>query len=94
MRPLVKPSTYRAFEMSFSLESICQRIEQGITDYGGDYQRLFNGSYRWVNIRTLYNRALAPDEVILCFRDVDEEKRRELQNTLILQDSRDTIYIF
>ena len=44
----------------------------------------------FINIRTLYNRALAPDEVILCFRDVDEEKRRELQNTLILQDALDT----
>ena len=89
MRLLVKPSTFRIFETSFSLESIRQRIAQGIADYGGDYQRQFGDTYRWVNIRTLYNRDLAPDEVILCFRDVDEEKRRELQNTIILQDALD-----
>ena len=89
MRPLVKPSTYRTFEVSFSLESIRQRIDQGIDDYGGDYQRLFGDSYRWVNIRTLYDRERAPNEVILCFRDVDEEKRRELQTTMILQDALD-----
>lgn len=88
-RPFVKPSTFRLFEVSFSLESICQRMEQGIADYGGDYQRLFGDTYRWVNIRTLYNPELAPDEVILCFRDVDEEKRRELQHTIILQDALD-----
>ncbi len=90
MQPLVKPSTYRAFEVNFSLESICQRMDQGIADYGGDYQRLFDGTYRWVNIRTLYDRERAPDAVILCFRDVDEEKRRELQTTLILQNALDT----
>lgn len=89
IRPLVRPSTFRTFENSFSLENIRQRIEQGVEDYGGDYQRLFGDSYRWVNIRTLYNREVAPDEVILCFRDVDEEKRREMQNTIILQDALD-----
>ena len=87
MRPLVKPSTYQAFESSFSLESIRTRTAQDIPDYGGDYQRLFDDTYRWVNIRSLYNRDLFPDEVILCFRDVDEEKRRDLQHTIILQDA-------
>ena len=62
-------------------------MDQGVADYGGDYLRLFGDTYRWVNIRTLYDRELAPDEVILCFRDVDEERRRDLQNTIILQDA-------
>lgn len=89
MRTVVKPSTFRAFEESFSLDNIRWRIDQNISDYGGDYQRLFGDTYRWVNIRTLYDREIAPNEVILCFRDVDEEKRRELQNTIILQDALD-----
>lgn len=89
MRTLVKPSTYRTFEESFSLESIRERVAQGIGDYGGDYQRLFGDTYRWVNIRTLYNPEASPDGVILCFRDIDEEKRWELQNTIILQDALD-----
>ena len=89
MRPLMRPSTFRTFETSFSLENIRQRIDTGVSDYGEDFQRLFEDGYRWVNIRTLYNQEVAPDEVILCFRYVDEEKRRELQNTLILQDALD-----
>ena len=89
MRPVVNPSIYQTFIESFSLDSIFQRMEQGVADYGGDYQRLFGENYRWVNIRTLYDPELAPDEVILCFRDVDEEKRRELQHTVILQDALD-----
>lgn len=86
---VVRPNTFRAFEESFSLERIRTRAEQGIADYGGDYQRRFGNAYRWVNIRTLYNPELIPKEVILCFRDVDEEKRRELQHTIILQEALD-----
>ena len=86
---VVRPSTFQAFEKSFSLESIRQRVSQGIADHGGDYQRRFGGTYRWVNIRTLYNPELIPNEVILCFRDVDAEKRREMQHTLILQEALD-----
>ena len=89
MRLLVKPEVYQAFKENFSLENIRKRIDQGVTDYGGDYQRRFGDTYRWVNIRTLYNRKLAPGEVILCFRDVDEEKRRELKTTILLQDALD-----
>lgn len=89
IRPLVKSSTYQAFEQSFSLESICKRVMQGMPDYGGDYQRKFDGVYRWVNIRTLYDAKVAPDEVILCFRDVDEEKRREFDHLSLLQDALD-----
>ena len=84
---VVKPSTFQALEASFSLESIRQRVEQGIADYGGDYQRRFGDTYRWVNIRTLYDPDLTPNEVILCFRDVDAEKRRELSNMIILQEA-------
>ena len=86
---VVRPDTFRAFETSFSLEHIRQRTARGIPDYGGDYQRRFGQVYRWVNIRTLYDPELNPNEVILCFRDVDEEKRRELQHTIILQEALD-----
>ena len=86
---VVRPSTFQVLESSFSLESIRERVERNIPDYGGDYQRRFGEHYRWVNIRTLYDPALTPNEVILCFRDVDEEKRRELQHTIILQEALD-----
>ena len=89
MQKLVSPTTYQAFEASFSLEQIRNRVARGIADYGGDYQRRFGDVYRWVNIRTLYDPQLIPDKVILCFRDVDEEKRRELQHTIILQEALD-----
>lgn len=85
----VEPNTQTTFENSFSLQSIQARVEKEIPDYGGDYQRRFGDTYRWVNVRTLYSPELAPDEVILCFRDVDAEKNQQMQHTLVLQDALD-----
>ena len=90
IKTLVEPSTYKEFETSFSLDSIRQRVAARISDYGGDFQRRFGKVYKWVNIRTLYAPELAPDEVILCFREVDIEKRQQLQHTILLQEALET----
>ena len=84
---LVDPETFQEFSLAFSLESIRQRVAAKIPDYGGDYQRRFGDVYKWVNIRTLYDGSRAPDEVILCFREVDLEKRLQLQHMNILQEA-------
>ena len=89
MSAVVRPSTFQAVETSFSIENMRQRVHQGVSDYGGDFQRKFGSEYRWVNIRSLYNEKLAPDEVILCFRDVDDEKKRSLQHIAVLQAALD-----
>lgn len=87
---LVEPETFHEFALAFSLESIRQRVAAKIPDYGGDYQRRFGDVYKWVNVRTLYDDSRAPDEVILCFREVDLEKRQQLQHMRILQEALDT----
>ena len=87
---LVDPETFQEFSLAFSLESIRQRVAAKIPDYGGDYQRRFGDVYKWVNIRTLYDGVRAPDEVILCFREVDVEKRQQLQQMRILEEALDT----
>ena len=87
---LVDPETFQEFSLAFSLESIRQRVAAKIPDYGGDYQRRFGDVYKWVNIRTLYDGSRAPDEVILCFREVDLEKRLQLQHMNILQEALET----
>ena len=90
IKEFVEESTYETFEESFSVESIRKRVEANVHDYGGDFRRKFDGVYQWVNIRTLYDAERAPDEVIWCFRNVDVEKRQQLQHTLLLQQALDT----
>ena len=90
VQALVEPGTFQEFRTCFSLESIRQRVGNHIADYGGDYRRRFGDVYKWVNIRTLYDPEQAPDDVIWCFRDVDLEKRQQLQHTMLLQEALDT----
>ena len=42
---------------------------------------------RWVSVRILFDESLAPEEVVLCFREVEEEKQRQLQERRILEDA-------
>ncbi len=72
---------------SFSLENIRHLVKNRIRDFGGDFLRRFGEEYRWVNIRMLFDESLQPEEVVLCFREVDREKRRHLQELRLLESS-------
>jgi signal transduction histidine kinase/CheY-like chemotaxis protein len=87
IRLYVETDVNEEFEHAFSLEQIRERVKDKIADYGGDYKRKFDGVYKWVNVRTLYNEKVAPDQVIFCFREVDQEKRQQQQHMLILRDA-------
>ena len=87
---VVAQGAFQEFSKCFSLESIRERVQEGISDYGGDFKRRFEDDYRWVNVRTLYNQKIASEEVILCFKDVDVEKRQELGHMLLLQKTLET----
>ena len=40
----------------------------------GDFKRKFGNEYRWVNVRVLYDESLSTNEVILCFKEINDEK--------------------
>ena len=42
---------------------------------------------RWVSVRILFDESLAPEEVVLCFQEVEEEKQRELRQRRLLEDA-------
>src|SRR5699024_8129339 len=56
-------------------------------DYGGDFLRLFGDTYRWVNVKLLFDESLNPEEAVLCFREVDEEKKAQLKQIQLLRES-------
>lgn len=80
----------KEFAASFSIENIRNRVINNINDYGGDYKRRFDSTYKWVNVRTLYNEKVDPNTVIFCFRDVELEKRQQQQHTVILSEALET----
>lgn len=87
MEKIVDPSAYGEFEESFSLERIRSYIRDDIEDFGGDFQRIFGDSYRWVNVRCVYSKAVSENVVLFCFRDVEREKRASLQHRELLENA-------
>lgn len=75
------------FAKSFSIENIRKLSGERATDYGGDFLRKINGQYRWINVRLLFNESLSQGEAVLCFRQVEEEKQRQLSHTRLLEDA-------
>ena len=75
------------FAKSFSLENIRTQIADGAKDYGGDFLRFFENEKKWFNGWILLGSAQEQDEVILCFRLVDKEKCRRLEQQRLLEES-------
>lgn len=84
---VIEPEAYEEFVENFSPENIRQLVARRVRDFGGDFRRRFGETYRWVNVRVLFDESLAPGEVVLCFREVEEEKQRQLQEHKLLQDT-------
>ncbi len=87
LKAYVDQKTYQEFEQSFSVENIRRLTSQGVHEFGGDYQRSFDGVYKWVSIRIIHNQSLSPDEVIMCFREIDAEKHRDMQRFILLENA-------
>lgn len=84
---VVDEETAAELERSFSYEHIKKLAEQKVGDFGGDFQRKMNGTEKWVNISLLLDDGLGEDRVLLVFRRIDSEKRKQIQHTKLLEDA-------
>lgn len=73
------------FAKNFSLENILFLADKKTKDFGGDFLRLFGDEYRWVNVRLVQDPENSPGEAVLCFREVEDEKERQLQSIRFLE---------
>lgn len=89
---LIHEEAIEKFVESFSIRNVREQIQRGVTDFGGDFQRIFGNEWKWVNLHILYAPSICKDEVVLCCRQVEEEKRQELQHMTLLEDSLKAAY--
>ncbi len=84
---VVEEKTYAVFEETFTPENIRRLAYEGISEFGGDYRRRFGEVYKWVSIKVTFSDQLGPDEAIMSFREIDEEKRRQMQQQTLLENA-------
>ena len=83
----VSKDTYDEFAHTFSLENIRTLVSKHIWDFGGDFRAYYGSKYKWVNISLLCDEQLNSGEVLMCFREVDTEKRIQLEHLKITEDA-------
>lgn len=87
---VMRADVFQDFRVSFSIDNIRKLVAGRTRDYGGDFLRKFGDEYRWVNVRVLFDESLNPEEAVLCFREVDEEKKAQLKQIQLLRESLQT----
>ena len=84
---VVEDNTYEEFRKNFNLENIRKLVQSHIYEFGGDYQRRFLQGNKWVSIKIVYSEGLGLNEVIMCFREIDMEKKKELRQHELLEQA-------
>ena len=84
---VIEPDAYKDFLENFSAQNIRNLVAKRVRNFGGDFLRRFGNEMRWVSVRILFDESLAPEEVVLCFQEVEEEKQRELRQRRLLEDA-------
>lgn len=87
MSEIIAPDARDDYLRSFSRESIQKLVTRRVRDFGGEFLRRFGNDYRWVSIRVLFDESLAPEEVVLSFREVDREKQIQFQERKLLENA-------
>ncbi len=84
----INPQDHSFAEMLNKLNIFANPGEKG-GNYQATYQAKLNDEYQWIQFQAFYGGAmkLETGHIILTFRVVDEEKRRELDKNRILSDS-------
>lgn len=82
---IIEEDSKEEFKKAFSIENMEKLVKNRVRDFGGDFKRVLGGEYRWSNIRLLFDESLNPNEIILCFKDIDTEKRKSLEYTELLK---------
>lgn len=84
---IIEENAFEDFSVSFSTEHIRELVSKRVRNFGGDFMRRFGEEYRWVDVRLLFDESLNPEEVILCFREVNDEKKEQLGQMRLLRES-------
>lgn len=84
---LLEQEGFEEFRHAFSLDSIRDHVHSGTKSYGGDFRRLFTDQWRTINVMMIYDEDGPTSQAILCFRDVEDERRNEAAKRELLNQA-------
>lgn len=87
LRNISWPRTNDNYVEENKLATIKKKHKKTYTYYGGEFMQKFGDEYKWVGTRIIQDGKLDPGESIWCFRLIDDEKKKELENTKILKET-------
>lgn len=77
------------FRKGFELEHVRALARKHTQEYGGDFYRLVDGEYRWVNASLIFAPEGDGMDAVFCFRQIDREKQAQLNHIKLLETSLD-----
>lgn len=88
---ILEEEDYEEYIKCFSRDAIQNLVDNEVQDFGGDFRRKFGDDYQWVNVRVLYDATVSEEEVVLCYRNVEKEKERQLREFEFLEQTLDAV---
>lgn len=86
---IISEDVIQEFCDSFSLGHLRTLVKKQVKDYGGDFLCRVHGKEIWMNASLIMDDALPEGEVLLAFRQIDEEKKKQLTYTRLLEEAVD-----
>ncbi len=77
------------FQNDFSIENIRELISNGIFEFQREYKRKFNNQYKWISAQIIYKQDIQKNQVVVCFKDIDEQKKYQLNQNVLLKNALD-----
>ena len=68
--------TAREFSDCFSLEHLSQLAQDRVKNFGGDFQRISNDGFTWINVNVIVDQPLSQGEALLAFRLADTDRQQ------------------
>ncbi len=88
MKQIVKKDAWPSFFEAYSISNFANLAKKNISDISHDYQmKDAFGHYKWFNLRILYDENFNKNEYILCIKQVDKEKLKEIEEHRLLKDA-------
>lgn len=79
--------TKTEFNKQFSIENMVKLSKKLVNEFGGDFKWVVNGENCWMNVSVLFDTYNIANDAVMCFRNVDNERKKQLESMQLLEDN-------